>query len=114
MKIQKGILQISTSNMREALIVNTVSYAKDANYEMIATTTALKTIFANVKEQQGSRILELSSVAFKKVYKVYCRYDEAISLTSTFTYKSQTLKIHAINNLSQLNRYFEILAYTDV
>jgi head-tail adaptor len=114
MKIQKGVLQISTSNMREALVLNTVTYAKDANYDMIATSTALKTIFAAVDEQQGSRILELSGVTFKRVYKIYCRYDEAIALTSTFTYKSQLLKIHAINNLSQLNRYFEILAYTDV
>lgn len=114
MKIQKGTLHISTSNMREALTLNSVTYAKNTNYEMIATSTAVKTIFAKVDEQQGSRILELSGVTFKKVYKIYCRYDEAIALPYTFTYKGQLLKIHAINNLSQLNRYFEILAYTDV
>ncbi len=114
MKIQKGVLQISTSNMREALVLNTVTYAKDANYEQIATITPLKTIFAKVDEQKGSRLLELQSVSFEKVFKLYCRYDEDITRNSSFTYKGQLLKIHAINNLSQLNRYFEILAYTDV
>jgi SPP1 family predicted phage head-tail adaptor len=114
MKIQKGVLHISASNMRESLALNDIVFVKDANYEMNSTNLAIKTIFAAVEELQGSRILELSSVTYQKVYKIYCRYDTAITLNSTFTYKGNLLKIHAINNLSQLNRYFEILAYTDV
>lgn len=114
MKIQKGILHISASNMREPLGLNDIVFVKDANYEMNSTNLGIKTIFADIQEQTGSRALELSAVAYQKVYKIYCRYDALITLNSTFTYKGNLLKIHSINNLSQLNRYFEILAYTDV
>lgn len=114
MKIQKGVLQISASNMREVLVLNTIAKVPDGEGGYTVTTTALKTIFADVQEQNGSRLLELSAITFKKVFKVYCRYDEAITFSSSFTYKGNLLKIHAINNLSQLNRYFEILCYTDV
>lgn len=99
--------------MREAVTLNIVTYTKDANYEMIATTTPLKTIFAKVDEQKGSRLLELSVVSFEKVFKLYCRYDELITKNSSFTYKGMKLIIHSINNLSELNRYFEILCYTN-
>lgn len=114
MKIQKGILQISASNMRESVTLNTVSKVADGEGGYTVTTTALKTILANVEQQRGSRILDLSSISYEKVFKLYCRYDEAITNNSLFTYKGMTLIIHSINNLSQLNRYFEILCYTDV
>lgn len=113
MKIQKNILHISASNMREALVLNTVTKVSDGEGGYTTTITPLKTIFANVEMQKGSRLLELQSISFERAFKVYCRYDEAITKTSNFTYKGETLVIHAINNLSQLNRYLEILCYTD-
>lgn len=113
MKIQKNILQISASNMREALMLNVISKISDGEGGYTTTTTASKTIMAAVDEQKGSRILELNAITFDKVYKVYCRYDEAIVNGSSFTYKGKLLIIHSINNLSQLNRYFEILTYTN-
>ena len=57
MKIQKGVLHISASNMRESLALNDIVFVKDANYEMNSTNLAIKTIFAAVEELQGSRIL---------------------------------------------------------
>lgn len=114
MKIQKGILHINASNMREALTLNTVSKVSDGEGGYTVTTTPLKTIFASIDEQNGSRILDLNSITYEKAFKVYCRYDDLITLNSSFTYKGMTLIIHSLNNLSQLNRYFEILCYTDV
>ena len=114
MKIQKNVLHISASNMREAVTLNTVTRVADGEGGYTTTITPLKTIFANVEMQKGSRTLELAAISFERVYKIYCRYDDLITNNSTLTYKGQQLTIHSIDNLSQLNRYFEILAYTDV
>lgn len=114
MKIDRSAKTISTSDMRDIVTVKSVIDTQDGEGGYTTTLTTVKDIFAKVELKEGSRVLEAAQITFSKPFKIYCRYDAAITKNSVLVYSGLELTIHSINNISGLNRYFEILAYTDV
>lgn len=114
MKIDRSAKTISTSDMRDVVTVKSVAETADGEGGYTTSLTTVKDIFAKVDLKSGSRVLEAAQITFEKPFKIYCRYDEAITSNSVLVYNGIELTIHSINNISGLNRYFEILAYTDV
>ena len=113
MKLPKQILHINASEMRDYLTLKQQVSVADGEGGFAVTLSAVKGIYARVELKQESRVLDAAQLEYTTAYKIYCRYDSAINNDSILTYRGLDLTIHSCVNLSGLNRYFEILAYSN-
>ncbi len=98
--------------MRDSLVLKQqVVTSEDGNTTV--TLSAVKSIFAKVEPRTESRVLDAAQLEYTTPFKIYCRYDAAINNKSILEYKGLDLTIHSCVNISGLNRYFEILAYSN-
>ncbi len=99
--------------MRDSLVLKQQNTTPDDQGGFPVTLSTVKSIFAKVEPRTESRVLDAAQLEYTTPFKIYCRYDAAINNKSILEYKGLDLTIHSCVNISGLNRYFEILAYSN-
>ncbi len=98
--------------MRDVLFLESQARTMDGQGGYVISIATEKQIFARVEPKTESRVLDAAQLEYETAYKIYCRYDPQITNNSYLGYKGLRLTIHSCVNISGLNRYLEILAYS--
>ncbi len=99
--------------MRDILVLKSVTNTSDGEGGYVPTIAVVKSIFAKVEPLKESRVLDANQLEYTQAYRIYIRYDAAINNTNLLNYKGKDLTIHSAIDISGLNQFIEVIAYTN-